>query len=109
MDKSYYKTIYSKMWMELRHNAEAQETIRHLNRFWMMQAVYEGLFVSFILCVISSSYFLYVHCSSNICLFYIITLVLSFIATVFCFIEAKRNAETQIVEIILTYKRFIVV
>ena len=109
-DKSYYKTIYSKMWMELRHCEEAKETIRHLNRFWMMEAVYEGLFVSFILGTISSIYFLHENWSNDdLKLFYFITLILSLIATVFSFIEARRYEETQIVEIVLTYKRFIAV
>lgn len=108
-DRGSYKTIYSKMWMELRHCEEAKETVRHLNRFWMMEAVYEGLFVSFILGAVSSIYFLCVNWCNDSRLFYGMTLVLSLIATVFCFIEARRYAETQIVEIVLTYKRFIAV
>ena len=64
----------------------------------------------FILGTISSIYFLHENWSNDdLKLFYFITLILSLIATVFSFIEARRYAETQIVEIVLTYKRFIAV
>lgn len=108
MNEKCYKIIYSKMYMELRHCEEAKETITHLNRLWMMEAVYEGLFVSFILGAVSSIYFL-VFVDNSCHMFYLIILVLSLIATIFSFIETRKYAKTQIVEIILTYKRFIAV
>lgn len=108
MNERYYKTIYSKMWMELRYCEDAKETIRYINRFWMMEAVYEGLFVSFILGAISSIYFL-VFVDDSCHSFCLIALALSLIAMVFSFIEARKCAKAQIVEIVLTYKKFIAV
>ncbi|MCR8895087.1 hypothetical protein [Bacteroides sp. ET336] len=100
--KDKNKDIYSKMWLDLRHCEEAKETMRHLNRFWMMQAVYEGLFTSSIVAIISS---LFLICKSRD--FFIIMILLSIICMVFCYIEARRYAETQILEIVIAYKKFI--
>lgn len=98
-----YKSVYSKMWLDLRHCEEAKETFRHLNRFWMMQAVYEGLYTSSIIGFISSGFFIYINRSS----YYYVTALLSIISIRFCSKEAKRYAETQILEIVLAYKKFI--
>lgn len=101
-EKSNYKRVYSKMWLDLRHCEEAKESMRHLNRFWMMQAVYEGLFTSSIVAIIAS---LFLICKSPV--YFIIMALLSVICMIFCYIEAKRYAETQILEIVIAYKKFI--
>lgn len=101
-DNTKYKSVYSKMWLDLRHSEEAKETMRHLNRFWMMQAVYEGLFTSSIVAIIASSCLI---CKSPV--YFIIMVLLSVICMVFCYIEARRYAETQILEIVIAYKKFI--
>lgn len=100
--KDKNKDIYSKMWLDLRHCEEAKESMRHLNRFWMMQAVYEGLFTSSIVAIISS---LFLICKSHDS--FVIMILLSIICMVFCYIEARRYAETQILEIVIAYKKFI--
>ena len=101
-DNTKYKSVYSKMWLDLRHCEEAKETMRHLNRFWMMQAVYEGLFTSSIVAIIASSCLI---CKSPV--YFIIMALLSVICMRFCYIEARRYAETQILEIVIAYKKFI--
>lgn len=102
--KDKYKGVYSKMWLDLRHCEEAKDTIRHLNRFWMMQAVYEGLFTSSIIGLLSSFYF---WCDKDSG-YFMITFILSIISSFFCSLEAKRYAETQIWEVVIAYKKFIV-
>lgn len=103
-DKDKYKGIYSKMWLDLRHCDGAKDTMRHLNRFWMMQAVYEGLFASSIFGLFSSLYLGHDTDSG----YFVITFIISIISSFFCFLEAKRYAETQIWEVVIAYKKFIV-
>lgn len=101
--KNNYKSVYSKMWLDLRHCEDAKDTIRHLNRFWMMQAVYEGLFTSSIIGLLSSLYFWYDKDSG----YFMVTFIISIVSAFFCYFEAKRYAETQIWEIVIAYRKFI--
>lgn len=98
-DEKRLKRYYTLMWMELRHCKDAEATIRHLNRFWVMQAVFEGLFFSFILatvcsCILADYTFTGYTATALVCAY-------------FCYIEARRYAETQINEIVITYTKFI--
>lgn len=98
-DEQRLKQYYTLMWMELRHYKDAEATIRHLNRFWVMQAVFEGLFFSFILTaacsiILADCKFTYYALISPACAY-------------ICYIEAQRYAETQINEIVITYTKFI--
>lgn len=101
-DENTQKLYYSKIWIELRHCADAEATIRHLNRFWVMQAVFEGLYFSFILATICSIALML--STSQIFITYIF--ITSF-CTWICYKEAQRYAETQINEIVIAYKKFI--
>lgn len=74
----------------------------------MTEVLYEKLFIYFILGTISDIYIL-AFVDNSCLLFYLITLALSLIATVFSFIKVKKYTKTQIVKIVLTYKRFIAV
>lgn len=70
----------------------------------MMQAVYEGLFTSSIIGLLSSLYFWHDKDSG----YFMITFIISSISSIFCSLEAKRYAETQIWEVVIAYKKFIV-
>lgn len=95
------KLYYTSMWLKLRHCADAEATIKHLNRFWVMQAVFEGLYFSFILAIICCAILMSVNQNFSYCIY--ITLSGAFI----CYKEAQRYAETQINEIVIAYNKFI--
>lgn len=101
-DSDTQKLYYTKMWMELRHCSDAEATIKHLNRFWVMQAVFEGLYFSFILAIICSTLLMLLVDHSFVIVFFI-----AFFCIWFCYKEAQRYAETQINEIVIAYKKFI--
>lgn len=101
-DDKRLKRYYTLMWMELRHCKDAEATIRHLNRFWVMQAVFEGLFFSFTLAVLCS-----IILTISINLDYLYCCVITLFCIYICYIEAQRYAETQINEIVITYTKFI--
>lgn len=101
-DSDTLKLYYTRMWMELRHCANAEATIKLLNRFWVMQAVFEGLYFSFILALICSTVLMLIVNHS-----FMIGIVIAFFCIWFCYKEAQRYAETQINEIVIAYKKFI--
>lgn len=99
--KENLELFYTQVWIELRHCKEAESTIKYLNRFWVMQAVLEGLFFSFII-----GYFLGIILSFSKLSFIIISII-SLLGFLICYYEAKRYAETQIYEVLITYKKLI--
>lgn len=100
-EESILKLYYTSMWLKLRHCDDAEATIKHLNRFWVMQAVFEGIYFSFILATICSAILMSANHYFSYCIF--IALAGAFI----CYKEAQRYAETQINEIVIAYNKFI--
>lgn len=99
-EKKYY---YTEMWSYLRNKSDAKDTVTFLNRYWVMQAVCEGLIFSSIIAF-----------TGGITIYWILEqditfLFISGIALLAFFIlnrEGRRYAETQILEVVIAYKHF---
>lgn len=96
-----YSSSYELMWIELGRMEEAAERYKFIQRFWVMQAAYEGLVFSCTLAVIATlSARFNGHLETlHVCL----GIGLSIIGAICCLYEAKLCAETQIKEVILSY------
>lgn len=96
------KLYYTHMWAFLRHSHKAAATFSFINRYWVMQAVYEGLATSFLIgCILGV-----ILCMTQITIIHIFILLFSVIAFFFCCHEGTRYAETQISEVVIAYKTF---
>lgn len=96
------KLYYTEMWSFLRQCKEAAPTLSFVNRYWVMQAVYEGLSVSSLVgCILGI-----ILCITKISTLHILIILTSIISLHFCCREGTRYAENQISEIIIAYKTF---
>lgn len=93
--------VYSAMWIEVRKLDEKDVYYRPLYRQWVMQAICEGLMFSFLL-IIVLSLVLWYNYSWNNCI-YIFSIILALMAFAACCHEARRYAENQIKEVIISY------
>lgn len=98
-----FNQLYTRMWVDLRHDENGIETVRYLNRSVMMQSICEGLLFSSLLMVISSLVF-YIQ-NQNIYVF--IVGALSVLSAYFFKCEAQRSAEIQIKELVSAYYKFV--
>lgn len=99
-DESICKTHYTEMWLHLRQNKEAVPTLAFLNKYWVLQAIYEGLMASSLMGIVAGGLLLYVKDFQFI---HILVIIFSTISLVVCCNEATRYAETQITEVVLAY------
>lgn len=97
---------YVKMWCYLRSSERAKATMDILNKYWVTQAVFEGLVFSCFMGIVC----LWVLFSSR-ALFdvpqAILLSVFIFMAFVGACHEARRNAETQIQEVVGSYYYYV--
>lgn len=96
------KLYYTEMWSFLRQCEGAASMLSFINRYWVMQAVYEGLAASFLIGIGVGILLLW----KTITFVSVLTTILCFICSLFCFHEGTRYADTQISEIVITYKNF---
>lgn len=98
---------YSQMWIVIRQKDTSGKCYQDLYRQWVMQAVCEGLFFSFLLSLFFSItlpiYEKAVNNSFHDIPLYIVSFVLSVIGIFACLREAQRYAENQIKEVIISY------
>ena len=99
-EKSYF---YTEMWSFLRNRPEAKETVAFLNRYWVMQAVCEGLIFSSTLAFVGGI-IAWEFKGNNV--IYLVISVASFLAFLILCREGRRYAETQILEVVIAYKHF---
>lgn len=102
IDKSL---AYSQMWIDIRVNDNNAHYYQQLYRQWVMQAICEGLLFSFTLAFITSLIVLiYDGCTFNIFnILYALAAVFSIVSIFACIREARRYAENQIKEVIISY------
>lgn len=93
-------TAYSAMWIEIRKLDEQGVYYRPLYRQWVMQAVCEGLMFSFLFIFALSIVAFFVK---KFALLYIFSSILALVSFVACCHEARRYAENQIKEVIISY------
>lgn len=98
------KYFYTEMWAYLRNKPEAKETLAFLNRYWVMQAVCEGLIFSSII-AFTGGIIAYVNLKPRDFTFLLIS---GMAILVFLILnrEGRRYAETQILEVVIAYKYF---
>lgn len=94
----YCKTCYTEMWMNLRQNEKAKETLAFLNKYWVFQAIYEGLMSS---CLVGIAVGIILLIVNELSWVYVIIIVVCFLSFFICRNEATRYAETQIKEIVI--------
>lgn len=96
---------YTRMWGALRADESSSKTVEFLNKFWVTQALCEGLITSCLLAIVSA------------CITYnngnriqystaIVISALSFLSLIALMYNARKNAENQIIEVILAYAQF---
>lgn len=93
---------YEYMWIRLGKVEDAHERMNYINRFWVMQAVYEGLIGSLFIAMVVLIDLLVIGEITSILWFTLLCVLVLFIMA-FCVWEACECARTQIKEVILTY------
>lgn len=96
-------SFYTEMWTFLRNKPEAKETVAFLNRYWVMQAVCEGLIFSAALAFVGGiTAWIF---KENDVIYFVIS-VMAFLAFLILCREGRRYAETQILEVVIAYKHY---
>lgn len=98
--ESHCKILYAEMWMHLRQNKEAIPTLAFLNKYWVLQAIYEGLMASSLTGFLVGGVLIGIK---NFHLIYVALIIFSIVSFFVCRYEATRYAETQITEVVLAY------
>ena len=99
---------YEYMWICLEQNKDAAARVNYIHRFWVMQAVFEGLITVLLLAI---GVLWHVKPTDANCYLVSGMVLLSFLfigLVILCCNEAKRCAETQIREVILSYYQYVV-
>ena len=103
------KVAYSYMWSRLQcdnNTPQIEEKLKFINKYWVMQALYEGLIGSGIIAIlILLDYYIInraiLSCLSTCC---IIGIFIFVVFLMFCFAkEARKYANTQIVDLLTLY------
>lgn len=103
---------YTVMWSYLRDCKECERTVTFINRFWVMQAVCEGLLFSSIVIIIGGIlaivYSLYnFGWGTDMFIQYISCIIAGCIGVFAFYKEGRRYAESQIQEVVITYYRIV--
>lgn len=97
----FNKFSYSAMWIEIKKLDEKDVYYKPLYRQWVMQAICEGLVFSFFLIfLLSIGVLVYKWCILSL---YLCSSILALMAFAACCHEARRYAENQIKEVIISY------
>lgn len=97
---NFNRFSYSSMWIEIRKLDEKGVYYKPLYRQWVMQAICEGLVFSFMLIMVLSISVLLVKKYMPL---YACSSILAFVAFAASCHEARRYAENQIKEVIISY------
>lgn len=98
---------YSFMWTELEKKEAAKDKLSFIRRAWVMRAMFEGLITS---CLLGIVVLLDLKCSLGDELTWLTVGVLSALLSFCAYLsaqEAKRCAENQITEVILSYYAYV--
>ena len=99
-----YSFAYEYMWICLEKVPESQNRMNFIHRFWVMQAVYEGLICSFLVAFgILIDIWIMQKEDFIPCFLFLIFLALILAIVYLCCREARRCARVQISEVILSY------
>ncbi|MBE6272540.1 MAG: hypothetical protein E7097_01445 [Bacteroides sp.] len=117
---------YTYMWNKIAQSkdVEVQERYNFINKYWVMQAIFEGLIgsamIGIILCLLSItqiSYIEYTSCGDfcnnwqsiiGKCNYAIGALIAFIILLLRSAVEARKNAEVQIKEVVIAYYLFFI-
>lgn len=94
---------YTYMWIELCNNDKAKDRVVFINRMWVMQAMFEGLIFSFITGIFVLIDLKHGPLNSFPLWWTLILCFLMMISTGLSMYEARKYAQTQIKEVILSY------
>jgi multisubunit Na+/H+ antiporter MnhE subunit len=95
------------MWIELQKNENAKDRVNFIHRFWVMQAMFEGLMTSCLVAFAAVLELKYSFGEKFAWGYFVLLIALCLILFWRCMIAAKENAEVQIREIILSYYSYI--
>ena len=101
------KDAYTYMWIELQKNENAKDRVNFIHRFWVMQAMFEGLMTSCLVAFAAVLELKYSFGEKFAWGYFVLLIALCLILFWRCMIAAKENAEVQIREIILSYYSYI--
>lgn len=95
------------MWNTLASNDKSAARINYINKFWVMQKVYEGLFLDAIIAIFAVSI---MTGNNDIMKFWpcVLVCIVLFLATLVFANEANKCARTQLHEVVSAYKIYIV-
>lgn len=96
------KFLYTMMWSALRNDEKYSKTVSFINKYWVTQALCEGLLVSCTLAVFTCwiTYFNDDRIQALTCIYTTLLSISSFMAFSY---HARRSAETQIREVVVAY------
>lgn len=97
--------IYTYIWNALSASQNANDRIKFINRFWVMQKVYEGLMTDCVLCVVLIAFYEPYKNHQLLCPEWYIYLI-SFICFMTFAYEAALNFKTQVREAVMAYYTF---
>lgn len=99
---------YTMMWGALRDCRECEKTVAFINRFWVMQAVCEGLLFSSVVIIVGGIFSLsYLLCGNgwdtDFFFQHILCMAAGIVGLKACYKEGRRYAESQIQEVVIAY------
>lgn len=102
--KENSKLSYTIMWGELRENENSSKTVEFLNKFWVTQALCEGLMTSCLLAIVTA-WFTFANDTRIQLMNSAVVTILSLISFIILSHHARLNAENQIKEVVFTYAK----
>ena len=99
---------YEYMWICLEEKKEAASRVNYIHRFWVMQAVFEGLISVLFIAIGILWHMKPTNASCGLFVGMVLLSVLFLGLVILCYNEAKRCAETQIREVILSYYQYVI-
>jgi hypothetical protein len=103
------KLTYEYMWICLDKNKDAFSRVNYIHRFWVMQAVFEGLITVLGIAIFVLWHVILTDASCWLIIGGVILSILFCCLVILCCHEAKRCAETQIREVILSYYKYVII
>lgn len=97
--------MYSFMWNSLASNSKSAARMNYINKFWVMQKVYEGLFLDALIAIFT----VFIMTKNNdIMAFWpcMLVCVLLFLSALVFANEANKCAKTQLHEVVCAYKLY---
>lgn len=104
-DRYKIAKMYSYMWSSLASNEKSASRLNYINKFWVMQKVYEGLFIDAIIAFFTVSIMTFNNGIMKLWPCVLVCVVLFLAAFVFVN-EANKCAKTQLHEVVSAYKLY---